>query len=81
MKYAQWTETHLKNEQVWNNNSFGSEQANKDMSYTVLLHGFGITNSSTARIKVWGNCDKQMSPVKMSRGSHSLGLSLFGLMT
>lgn len=45
MKYAQWTETHVKNNQVWNNNSFGSEQANKDMSYTVLLHGFGITNS------------------------------------
>lgn len=50
-------------------------------SYTVLLHGFDIANPWAARIKVWGNCDKQMSPVKMSRESHSLGIFFFDFTT
>lgn len=49
--------------------------------HTVLLYGFGIANPWAARIKVWGNCDKQMSPVKMSRESHSLGILFFSFTT
>lgn len=60
---------------------FGSKQWNKDISYVVLLHGFGTTNSWAARIKVWGNCDKQMSPAKLSRESRSLGIFFFSFTT
>lgn len=45
---------------VWNNISFGSQEANKGISYTVLHAGFGTMNSWTARTKAWGNCDKQI---------------------
>lgn len=45
---------------VWNNISFGSEEANKGISYAVLHAGFGTMNSWTTRTKAWGNCDKQI---------------------